>query len=69
MKRPCEHCGGTGVHSYFKGRSRFLLSQDECPACCGLGFLDTETEQVEQASKDDAEPPLGAQDASDGAPA
>jgi DnaJ-class molecular chaperone len=45
MKRTCEHCGGTGQLSYFKGYSRFLLSQVDCPECCGTGYVDmNETE-------------------------
>ncbi len=35
--------------SYFKGVSRFLLSSEECVACCGLGF-----EIVEEGSQSDA---------------
>jgi hypothetical protein len=50
MKEQCEHCGGTGVHSYFKGKSRFLLSQDECQACCGLGFIETADQGPEEAT-------------------
>jgi DnaJ-class molecular chaperone len=34
----CPGCGGTGQISYFKGVSRFLLSNEECPECAGLGF-------------------------------
>ena len=37
MDEPCELCGGTGQRCRFKGESRFLLSWDECPACCGTG--------------------------------
>ena len=37
-KKICDVCGGSGMVSYFKGVSRFLLSNDECPACCGLGY-------------------------------
>ena len=41
-KKFCEVCGGTGQVSYFKGVSRFLLSNDECEACAGTGYeLDT----------------------------
>ncbi len=36
---PCPTCGGSGQISFFKGESRFLLSDEECPACCGLGYL------------------------------
>jgi len=36
---PCPTCGGTGQISFFKGESRFLLTDEECPACSGLGYL------------------------------
>jgi DnaJ-class molecular chaperone len=45
---PCPTCGGTGQISYFKGESRFLLSDEECPACCGLGYILEETETGDQ---------------------
>jgi len=45
-KKFCEVCGGTGQVSYFKGVSRFLLSNDECEACAGTGYeLDTADEK------------------------
>jgi DnaJ-class molecular chaperone len=47
MKKACEHCGGTGQLSYFKGESRFLLTWFECPECCGTGC------QVESNAADD----------------
>lgn len=37
MKQNCQTCNGTGQISFFKGVSRFLLSCEECPECCGLG--------------------------------
>jgi hypothetical protein len=50
MKQICDQCHGTGVRCYFKGESRFLLSQDECPACCGLGFIETsDTDDASEA--------------------
>jgi len=39
MKRECEFCAGSGQISYFKGVSRFLLSVEDCPECCGLGVI------------------------------
>lgn len=42
MKKTCELCHGTGQRCYFKGESRFILSQDECPGCCGMGYVDDE---------------------------
>ena len=45
-KKFCEVCAGTGQVSYFKGVSRFLLSNDECEACAGTGYeLDTADEK------------------------
>jgi DnaJ-class molecular chaperone len=38
-KTPCPTCGGTGQISFFQGESRFLLTDEECPACSGLGYL------------------------------
>ncbi|MCL7486918.1 MAG: hypothetical protein M8357_01935 [Desulfobulbaceae bacterium] len=40
MKKECSACGGTGQIGFFQGVSRFLLSWDECPHCCGTGFMD-----------------------------
>lgn len=40
MRSVCNECHGTGQRRYFKGESRFVLSQDECPACAGLGFVE-----------------------------
>ncbi|MCW5204190.1 hypothetical protein VT98_14103 [Candidatus Electrothrix communis] len=39
---PCPTCGGSGQLNFFKGESRFLLSVEECPACCGLGYVPEE---------------------------
>jgi DnaJ-class molecular chaperone len=50
MRSVCNECHGTGQRRYFKGESRFVLSQDECPACAGLGFVE---EQDTSTSKDD----------------
>ncbi len=52
MATVCNECHGTGQRSYFKGESRFVLSQDECPACAGLGFIevpDTDPNEGEAA--------------------
>ena len=47
QQRPCQTCGGSGQINFFKGESRFLLSVEECPACCGFGYV------VEEDRKDD----------------
>ena len=49
---PCPSCGGTGQLQFFKGESRFLLSEEECPACCGLGYLLEEDASSEDTSND-----------------
>jgi hypothetical protein len=46
MERKCELCNGTGQYGYFKGESRFLLSWEECPACCGTGLADATSESA-----------------------
>ncbi len=30
---------GSGEVSYFKGESRFLISNEPCPVCNGSGFM------------------------------
>ncbi|MCI5142959.1 MAG: hypothetical protein D3909_14765 [Candidatus Electrothrix sp. ATG1] len=52
---PCPSCGGTGQINFFKGESRFLLSVEECPACCGFGYVQEEEQEGEQ--KDDGTEP------------
>jgi len=44
-KKICEVCGGTGQVSYFKGVSRFLLSNEECEVCAGIGYILDAAEQ------------------------
>ena len=39
MQLKCPYCHGTGQIAYFKGISRFLLSQADCPECGGMGFV------------------------------
>jgi DnaJ-class molecular chaperone len=53
---PCPTCGGTGQISFFQGESRFLLTDEECPACCGLGYILEEQDpdpQADNPSTDD----------------
>ena len=35
----CPGCNGSGQISFFQGESRFLLTMEECPECCGTGIL------------------------------
>lgn len=51
MKETCNECHGTGQMCYFKGESRFVLSQEECPACCGLGYVETDEKQRAEKSE------------------
>ncbi len=54
---PCEFCNGTGEIPSFKGVSRFLLSREECPACCGSGLessvLDDRDQKPAQEEKEE----------------
>ena len=36
---PCPGCGGSGQTSYFGGESRFMLTWEDCPDCCGTGVV------------------------------
>lgn len=52
-KKICNTCGGIGEIGYFQGESRFFITREECPACCGIGsVLD---EEPGAASGQDAE--------------
>jgi hypothetical protein len=58
VQTPCPHCSGTGQLNYFKGESRFVLSQFECPICCGTGVdreaTDTEPDNAPADARDEA---------------
>lgn len=41
---PCPACGGSGETAYFGGESRFMLTREDCPDCCGTGVLLPATE-------------------------
>ena len=38
-KKTCNTCGGSGEIGFFQGESRFFITREECPACCGLGYV------------------------------
>jgi len=38
-KTTCNTCGGSGEIGFFQGESRFFITREECPACCGLGYV------------------------------
>jgi len=39
QKKVCNTCGGSGEIGFFQGESRFFITREECPACCGLGYV------------------------------
>jgi hypothetical protein len=47
MKKTCNICYGSGQINSFKGESRFHLSVDDCPVCCGLGFVISSDDESE----------------------
>jgi len=50
--KTCDICQGSGEVSYFKGVSRFLLSQEVCPACNGAGLVvDEKNNRAESMAK------------------
>lgn len=56
-KKACPTCGGTGDIGFFQGESRFFITHEECPACCGLGYILPEDEdEAEQTQPDDPAP-------------
>ncbi len=49
---PCPGCGGTGQSSFFGGASRFMLTWEDCPDCCGTGVVLEETKPDEKDNPD-----------------
>lgn len=54
-RTPCIGCGGSGQTSYFGGASRFMLSWEDCPDCCGTGIVldETDTDRKDTPGKKD----------------
>lgn len=48
---PCPGCGGSGQTSYFGGASRFMLTWEDCPDCCGTGVVLDDREPVRDQPK------------------
>ncbi len=50
---PCPGCGGSGQTSFFGGASRFMLTWEDCPDCCGTGIVldEPETKQTDTVTK------------------
>ncbi len=46
--KKCQVCEGSGQVSYFGGESRFVITWEDCPACCGSGFEMDEEEKEEK---------------------
>lgn len=55
MKKECQSCGGTGQIRFFQGVSRFLLTEEECPECAGLGYVVADNEKDPQELEDNPE--------------
>ncbi len=51
MKEECQSCNGTGQISFFQGVSRFLITNEECPECGGLGFIISEEDDASSPKK------------------
>jgi len=56
-KKVCNTCGGSGEIGYFQGESRFFITREECPACCGLGY-----DLEEEPGNAPPDPPANKQD-------
>ncbi|TKB26228.1 hypothetical protein FCL47_10870 [Desulfopila sp. IMCC35006] len=58
---PCPGCGGSGQSSFFAGASRFMLTYEDCPDCCGTGVVleETKPEQKESPEPNPAKNPCG----------
>jgi len=63
-KKTCDTCGGSGEIGFFQGESRFFITREECPACCGFGYvMEEETDRAvdipaaETESDEDEETP------------
>lgn len=39
QQQTCNTCGGSGEIGFFQGESRFFITKEECPACCGCGYV------------------------------
>jgi len=53
-KKVCPTCGGSGEIGFFQGESRFFITREECPACCGVGSV-LEEDESEATPKDTSE--------------
>jgi DnaJ-class molecular chaperone len=53
-KKVCNTCGGSGEIGFFQGESRFFITREECPACCGVGYV---MEEESDNGANPAQPP------------
>lgn len=54
-KKVCQTCGGSGEIGFFQGESRFFITREECPACCGCGYVLEDEEDAPRAERDESE--------------
>jgi len=47
---PCPGCGGSGQTSYFGGASRFMLTWEDCPDCCGTGVVLDQEKSIQKGT-------------------
>ncbi|MGD9949073.1 MAG: hypothetical protein AB7U29_11415 [Desulfobulbus sp.] len=48
----CPTCGGSGEIGFFQGESRFFITREECPACCGVGYVLEDGDEVDSSQED-----------------
>lgn len=48
MEKVCDICGGSGQIGQFLGVSRFVITWEECPECCGTGVFKDLKENADQ---------------------
>ncbi|MFN2355174.1 MAG: hypothetical protein ABR512_11695 [Desulfopila sp.] len=53
MKTICDICGGSGQLGGFRGVSRFMITWEECPECCGTGEVESTPPATPSQSSDD----------------
>jgi len=65
MEKVCDICGGSGQIGQFLGVSRFVITWEECPECCGTGVCQ---DPEEKAPQDTENSPLSSNDSKKGTP-
>lgn len=54
-RQTCNTCGGSGEIGYFRGESRFVITREECPACCGFGYTLEDEDHASGGTEDDTD--------------